>query len=950
MRKFLYYTFGVVIFLLYSFTSYCQTWNALNPSLNVFNNTIYTMDISPLGSIYAAGDFVDSNNFRFVVAWDGHKWSELGKGNASLKANYSITTLANAGTNVYAAGGFVNDSGQNYIAKWNGVSWGELRNNTSALRANGWIYSILTDKAGNVYAAGGFTNNMGKNYVAKWDGNSWQELGSGTNALNANDAIFSITSDSSGNLYAGGYFTNSSGKAYVAKWNGSKWIETGIGAKSLNVDGSISCLACDKVGNVYAGGDFIDQNGNYYVAKWNGSSWVKLGNGVNGLLTNFSVQAITVKSPTEIYAGGTDVERWNGTSWTIVNSDEKPLADNGMILCLKLGANGHVFAGGKFTNNTGHEYVAEWNEKDWKEPGDKGDPYYIDKPLQRILADSMGNTYVFGNYQDIGGASYFKYWNNKSWTNIYPQISPDLNINTYINGMAMDPKGNVYLGGNFVDEAGNNYIAKWDGKIWSKLEDYPNSLRSSYIGDVQTDKLGNVYAFGSFEDSVVGLVSLAKWDGKTWTRLSGSYGGVGRFCVTDDGNVYAYGSFGGSTNYYIANYNTLNEKWVEVKNPDSSRFTVPGANVFESLAIDSKNNLYVNGSFYNKEGKRYVAKWDGKNWSELGTTSKLNGNFVIDPSDNIYSTIPTNSTECVVRKWSGTEWVALPSDLNYGNPVPFGDILATDPNGNIYSNAYFQNKFAFNNFIARFGSSNIPNPKIISFTPSSGFLGSEINISGKYFSGTNSVNFGGVPASSFTVKNDSTINAIVGDGASGSVFVETSIGSDSLNKFTYGCDSIYNLIPSISSIGDSILLSTKANFYRWYLNNKLLENQNTGSIKINKTGFYRVETSPNNYCWASSFDYPIVVYFGPLADTLKMSIYPNPSGGQFTVNVKLSQTTSVITYVSIHDVSGNQILQTNKLIFFGKEIKIPVKINTKGTFFVKVYVNGDSKEQTVIIL
>jgi len=81
-----------------------------------------------------------------------------------------------------------------------------------------------------------------------------------------------------------------------------------------------------------------------------------------------------------------------------------------------------------------------------------------------------------------------------------------------------------------------------------------------------------------------------------------------------------------------------------------------------------------------------------------------------------------------------------------------------------------------------------------------------------------------------------------------------------------------------------------------------------------------------------------------------MHIYPNPSSGQFTVDVKLPQTTTVNTYVSVYDATGIQIFQTNKLIFFGNEIKIPVTINTKGTFFVKVYVNGDSREQTMLIL
>jgi len=395
---------------------------------------------------------------------------------------------------------------------------------------------------------------------------------------------------------------------------------------------------------------------------------------------------------------------------------------------------------------------------------------------------------------------------------------------------------------------------------------------------------------------------------------------------------------------------TVNKKWIEVKNPDSSGFTVPGENVFESLATDSKNNLYVNGNFGNKAGQRYIAKWDGKNWSEFGTTASLNGNLIIDRSDNIYSSSPAYGIDCVVKKWSGTSWVGLGAPLSQNDAAPEGGVLAADPNGNIYSDAALPVVPGIHTFITRFGSSGIPVPKIISFTPSAGSLGSKITITGKNFAGATSVNFGGTPASSFTVKNDSIINAVVADGATGSVYVETSIGSDSLGKFTYSCDSMNNLAPSISSIGDSILLSTTANYYQWYFNNTELENTNSASIKVSKTGFYRVETSPNSVCWSSSPDYPIIVSVSPLVDTLKMRIYPNPSSGQFTVDVKLPQTTTVKTYVSVYDATGIQILQTNKLIFFGNEIKIPVIINTKGTFFVKVYVNGDSREQTVLIL
>ena len=51
----------------------------------------------------------------------------------------------------------------------------------------------------------------------------------------------------------------------------------------------------------------------------------------------------------------------------------------------------------------------------------------------------------------------------------------------------------------------------------------------------------------------------------------------------------------------------------------------------------------------------------------------------------------------------------------------------------------------------------------------------------------------------------------------------------------------------------------------------------------------------------------------------------------------------------VTDANGVVLLQTNKFIFFGKEIKIPVTLSIKGTVFAKIEINGDVKTQTVIL-
>jgi hypothetical protein len=79
----------------------------------------------------------------------------------------------------------------------------------------------------------------------------------------------------------------------------------------------------------------------------------------------------------------------------------------------------------------------------------------------------------------------------------------------------------------------------------------------------------------------------------------------------------------------------------------------------------------------------------------------------------------------------------------------------------------------------------LPPPTITSFTPTYVSTGGTVTIKGKNFNGTNSVTFGGVVASSYTVINDTTINAIVGNGSTGNVSVTSPGGSSSLAGFIF---------------------------------------------------------------------------------------------------------------------------------------------------------------------
>jgi len=77
-------------------------------------------------------------------------------------------------------------------------------------------------------------------------------------------------------------------------------------------------------------------------------------------------------------------------------------------------------------------------------------------------------------------------------------------------------------------------------------------------------------------------------------------------------------------------------------------------------------------------------------------------------------------------------------------------------------------------------------PKITSFTPTSGAVGTEVKISGTTLTGTSKVTFGGVDATSFEVVNDSQVDAIVPNGAkTGAIAVTTPGGTGtSASDFT----------------------------------------------------------------------------------------------------------------------------------------------------------------------
>lgn len=155
--------------------------------------------------------------------------------------------------------------------------------------------------------------------------------------------------------------------------------------------------------------------------------------------------------------------------------------------------------------------------------------------------------------------------------------------------------------------------------------------------------------------------------------------------VTSDqsGNLYIGGSFmmaGGILVSRIA-------KW------DGNNWTPLGTGMNGSvscIAVDQNGILYAGGSFSTSGGitTNRIAKWDGTNWTALGTgtTTGIISSLAIDKYDNVIAGGTFTSIGGIsanrIAKWNGASWSALGS----GSSIQVSSI-AVDTNNNIYSNS-----------------------------------------------------------------------------------------------------------------------------------------------------------------------------------------------------------------------------------------------------------------------
>lgn len=313
---------------------------------------------------------------------------------------------------------------------------------------------------------------------------------------------------------------------------------------------------------------------------------------------------------------------------TYANAQWQELYYNGYP---KLGANApinvvyagpsDIYAGGLFTFD-GYKSVAYYHAPKWKLL--VGTYNLQANDAINAIVEVEGFVYAGGQFTDSASGQYYvgRHYGAGGWS-----AAGGATFNGTISTLTKDKFGNVYAAGGFTNGFGENYVAKFDGSVWTEVSNGTNRLSANNgILSVATDTFGNIYAAGYFTNGS-GQRYVAKWNGLQWTELTGMNcnGYIYRLATDAAGNVYAAGSFTNANgNKYVAKWNGTS--WSELGGDNS----LQAASEIFALAVDNNGSVYAAGEFKNANNNYYVAVCRETGWSELGIDSNaLNANAPI---------------------------------------------------------------------------------------------------------------------------------------------------------------------------------------------------------------------------------------------------------------------------------------------------------------------------------
>ncbi|MBI5030659.1 MAG: hypothetical protein HZB51_09035 [Chloroflexi bacterium] len=321
-----------------------------------------------------------------------------------------------------------------------------------------------------------------------------------------------------------------------------------------------------------------------------------------------------------------------------------------------------IYIGGFFTDANDipeADYIVKWNGNTWSALGSNGAGNGALNSWVKVIAVSGSNVYVGGDFTDVNNngtvltaADYIARWNGTNWSALGSNGASNGSLSYRVNAIAASGS-NIYVGGQFQDVNNNgtvltaaDYVARWDGTRWWALGSN-GAGNGSITNPVYAIAIfwTDVYVGGAFYDVnnngtvLTAADFIAKWNGTTWSALSSNGAGHGSLSYTVHAiavggtSLYVGGQFQNVNNNgtvlptadFIARWDGTN--WSALGSNGAGNGAVPGGAVTAIAA--NATTVYIGGDFWdvgNTAGDR-IAKWDGSTWSALGSDGAGDGSL-----------------------------------------------------------------------------------------------------------------------------------------------------------------------------------------------------------------------------------------------------------------------------------------------------------------------------------
>jgi len=231
-------------------------------------------------------------------------------------------------------------------------------------------------------------------------------------------------------------------------------------------------------------------------------------------------------------------------------------------------------------------------------------------------------------------------------------------------------------------------------------------------------------------------------------------------------------------------------------------FTGTSKVLFDSTPASS----YIASSDNSITAYTHLAKFSAITITATGGTTVYN--YVPPPVINSFSPLIGPAGTPVVI--TGTNFTGATS-VTFGGTAAASYVVNSDTQitaivGNGTSGAVYVTTPGGTSFLNTFTYQ--PPPVIQSFSPVSAKPGDIVVITGTNLGHATAVSFGGTAASTFTVMSQTTINAAVYNGSSGSIAVTTPSGTSTLAGFTFdGVPTISSIFPTQAKTGATVTIS-----------------------------------------------------------------------------------------------------------------------------------------------